>query len=103
MHLAEAQGRLARWRLRLSEFSFKVEYSPRATHNAADVLSRLPSKGVSQSPIEVDIPVAVVELKDPSRPLALEANSADPVKEIEVLHTEDLFVTPEGGAGSPHQ
>jgi hypothetical protein len=91
MNLAEAQGRLARWRLRPSEFAFKVEYSPGTTHHAADVLSRLPSKGVSQSPIEVDIPVAVVELKDPSRPLALEANSADPVKDIEVLHTEKLF------------
>jgi hypothetical protein len=27
MNLAEAQGRLARWRLRLTEFTFKVEYS----------------------------------------------------------------------------
>ena len=91
MNLAEAQGRLARWRLRLSEFTFKVEYSPGATHHAADVLSRLTSKGVPASPVEVDIPVDLVNLNDPSRPLALEAGSVDPIEEIEILHTEDLF------------
>jgi transposase InsO family protein len=91
MNLAEAQGRLARWRLRLAEFNFKVEYSPGATHHAADVLSRLPSPGVPDVPIDVDIPVTLVHLDDPSRPLALEPNSADSIEEIEVLHTADLF------------
>jgi RNase H-like domain found in reverse transcriptase/Reverse transcriptase (RNA-dependent DNA polymerase) len=50
MNLAEAQGRLARWRLRLSEFSFTVEYSPGSTHHAADMMSRLSSPGVPAPP-----------------------------------------------------
>mgnify|MGYP003551043187 FL=1 len=41
LNLADAQGRLARWRLRLLEFDFEVEYSPGKEHHAADVMSRL--------------------------------------------------------------
>jgi RNase H-like domain found in reverse transcriptase/Reverse transcriptase (RNA-dependent DNA polymerase)/Integrase zinc binding domain/Integrase core domain/Chromo (CHRromatin Organisation MOdifier) domain len=92
MNLAEAQGRLARWRLRLSEFTFKVEYSPGATHHAADVLSRLPSPGIAAGPIDVDIPVALVDSDELTRPLALEADSADPIEEIKILHPEDIFI-----------
>jgi hypothetical protein len=32
----------------------QVEYSPGATHHAADVLSRLPSRGKRDGPIEVE-------------------------------------------------
>ena len=41
LSLADAQGRLARWRLRLLEFDFEVQYSPGKAHYAADTLSRL--------------------------------------------------------------
>jgi hypothetical protein len=60
MNLAEAQGRLFRWRLRLSEFTFKVEYSPGAIHHAADTMSRLPGTGAPSETIDVDIPVDLV-------------------------------------------
>jgi RNase H-like domain found in reverse transcriptase len=42
MNLSDAQGRLARWRLRLAESTFKVEYHHGAAHPASDALSRLP-------------------------------------------------------------
>jgi hypothetical protein len=51
MNLSDAQGRLARWRLRLAEFDFTVEYHPGAAHHAADVMSRLPSQPVPLEPV----------------------------------------------------
>ena len=57
LNLAEAQGRLARWRLRLSECTLNVEYSPGATHHEFDTMSRLPTSGFPDTPIEVDLPV----------------------------------------------
>ena len=53
MNLSDAQGRLARWRLRLAEFDFKVEYHPGSAHHAADALSRLPHQPVPAQPIEL--------------------------------------------------
>jgi hypothetical protein len=41
---------LARWRLRLAEFTFTVEYLPGTAHHAANVMSRLPSQPVPLSP-----------------------------------------------------
>jgi hypothetical protein len=41
LNLADAQSRIARWRLRFLEFDFEVEYSPGKEHHAADVMSRL--------------------------------------------------------------
>ena len=94
MNLAEAQGRLARWRLRLSEFSFKVEYSPGATHHAADTMSRLPKQAVPDDPIDVDIPVDSVSinyLSDPLTPRALEPDTPDPIQETELLVPAEVF------------
>jgi hypothetical protein len=51
MKLSDAQGRLACWRLRLAEFTFKVEYHPGIAHHAADVMSRLPHQAVPTDPI----------------------------------------------------
>jgi RNase H-like domain found in reverse transcriptase len=42
LNLADAQGRLARWRLSLLEFDFEVEYFPGKEHHAVEVMSRLP-------------------------------------------------------------
>jgi hypothetical protein len=60
MNLADTQGRLARWRLRLAEFDFQVEYSPVATHHAAYALSRLPHQTPERDEIDLDIPVLSV-------------------------------------------
>jgi RNase H-like domain found in reverse transcriptase len=57
MNLSDAQGRLARWRLRLAEFTFNVEYHPGIAHHAADAMSRLPHQAIPAEPIEDYIPV----------------------------------------------
>jgi RNase H-like domain found in reverse transcriptase len=60
LNLADAQGRLERWRLRLQEFDFEVLYLPEISHHAADIMSRLPSPDPTLSeptdPVDTDIP-----------------------------------------------
>jgi hypothetical protein len=63
LNLYGAQGRLARWRIRLLEFDFEVEHCPRKEHNGADTMTRLsPSPqpevipDVSAAAIDADIP-----------------------------------------------
>jgi Integrase zinc binding domain len=94
MNLSDVQGRLARWRLRLAEFTFKVEYHPGVAHHAADSMSRLPHQAVPSDPIEEEIPVCAVaheESQEPEFPTALEEVTSDPITEIQILHMNDLF------------
>jgi RNase H-like domain found in reverse transcriptase len=82
MNLSDAQGRLARWRLRLAEFTFKVEYHPGVAHHAADAMSHLPHQAVPSDTIEEDIPVCAVahaESHEPEFPTALEEAAPDPI------------------------
>jgi hypothetical protein len=97
MNLSDAQGRLARWRLRLAEFLLKVEYHPGAAHHAADALSRLPHQEVPSDPIEEEIQMfsvlskaskADITLDDPC---ALEENSASPIEEVPVMPVWEVF------------
>jgi hypothetical protein len=59
LNLSDAQGRLARWRLRLLEFDFEVQYSPGKQHHAADTLSRLkpsdPKVASPTDPVDTEI------------------------------------------------
>jgi hypothetical protein len=57
MNLSHAQGRLARWLLRLAEFDFKVEYYPGSAHHATDAVCRLPHQNAPEQPIDLEIPV----------------------------------------------
>jgi transposase InsO family protein len=71
LNLSDAQGRLARWRLRLSEFDYEVQHTPGAGHHGADVMSRLQSekKEIAEpsEPVDVDVPCFVIEdTPDPS-------------------------------------
>jgi hypothetical protein len=61
MILSDAQGRLARWRLRLAEFTFKVEYHPGIAPHAADAMSRIPHQAVPAELIEEAIPVCALD------------------------------------------
>ena len=62
MNLADASGRLARWRLRLLEYEFDIQYNPGREHHLADAMSRLPTGGGDVAEIEDEIPCfAVVE------------------------------------------
>jgi hypothetical protein len=60
LNLSDAQGRLARWRLRLFQFDFEVQYSPGKQHHAADTLSRLkpsdPKVASPTDPVDTEIP-----------------------------------------------
>ena len=94
MNLSDAQGRLARWRLRLAEFTFKVEYHPGIAHHAADAMSRIPHQAVPSEPIEEDIPVCAVNNPLPVLerfPTALQDGSPDPIQEIQLVHVATLF------------
>jgi RNase H-like domain found in reverse transcriptase len=44
LNLSDPQGRLARWRLRLLEFDYEVQYHPGALHHGADMMLRLRSE-----------------------------------------------------------
>jgi len=50
-----AQGRTARWRLRLSEFQYKVCKRREREHPCADAMSRLPTLAPDQSVIPEEI------------------------------------------------
>jgi hypothetical protein len=63
LNLSNEQGHLARWRLRLLEFDFEVEYSPGKEHNGADTMYRLPTS--PQSEINPDIPVPAIDTEIP--------------------------------------
>jgi RNase H-like domain found in reverse transcriptase len=60
LNLSDAQDRLARWRLRLLEFDYEVQYHPGALHHGADMMSRLRSEDpVIAKPIDAidtDVP-----------------------------------------------
>jgi RNase H-like domain found in reverse transcriptase len=60
LNLAYAQGRLARWRLRLLEFDFEVQYAPGKEQHGADTLSRLrpsdPSLAEPTTAVNTEIP-----------------------------------------------
>jgi transposase InsO family protein len=62
LNLSDAQGRLARWRLRLLEFDFEVQYSPGKEHHAADTMSRLrsPDTSIPKEPVDTEIPCFAV-------------------------------------------
>lgn len=59
-------GKRARWRLRLQEFEFDVEYLPGRKNRAADAMSRLKTSGgdTRSEPANVDIPVLSTETAD---------------------------------------
>jgi len=56
LHMEGAHGRLACWRLRLSEFYCLVETRAGAAHYAADTMSRLATPAVDTIPIPEEIP-----------------------------------------------
>ena len=59
MNLTESTGRLTRWRLRLSEFEFVIEYKPGKKNQVADALSRLIRPRGADEPIDDVVPVFV--------------------------------------------
>jgi hypothetical protein len=52
----DPSGRLARWRLRLAEFDFTIQYRPGIQNNLADGCSRVQSKGSDENKCDDAIP-----------------------------------------------
>jgi hypothetical protein len=75
LNLSDAQGRLVRWRLRLLEFDFEVQYSPGKQHHAADTLSRLKPSDLEVSsptgPVDTEIPCFSIPIPNDSPPTLL--------------------------------
>ncbi|CDF38259.1 unnamed protein product [Chondrus crispus] len=70
MSLTESSGRLTRWRLRLAEYDFTIQYRPGRVHQLPDALSRLVSPKVANDPrptVEVDDDIPTFEGHDSSR------------------------------------
>ena len=56
MEVTDPSGRLMRWRLRLSEFDFQVEYKKGKANTQADALSRLRTNGETSHIEDDEIP-----------------------------------------------
>ncbi len=55
----DPSGRLARWRLLLSEFEYVIDYRLARVHQVPDALSRIPTTGLDQMEYEDDLPCLV--------------------------------------------
>jgi len=65
LNMDSAQGRVARWRLRLSAFRYKVCTRPGREHHCTDAMSRLPTLAPDRSVFPEEIPC--LALGDSSR------------------------------------
>lgn len=65
MNIAERSGRLARWRLRISEFDYDIGYVERPKNALADCMSRIPTDVATTVTIEKDISCFIAEPKIP--------------------------------------
>ena len=70
LNLSDATGRLARWRLRLADYDYTVEHRRGIVHQAADALSRLPSDGMDETPLDDEIPLFLVDTTSNQRDLS---------------------------------
>jgi Integrase core domain/Integrase zinc binding domain/RNase H-like domain found in reverse transcriptase len=61
MSIAGDNPRLVRWRLRLAEFSFEIQYKPGKVNQAADALSRMPTTGDDHMELDLDVPCLILD------------------------------------------
>lgn len=63
--MTDQTGKLARWRLQLSELDYQNFHQANVKHKAADALSRLPTNGMDKSPLEDHVPVLTITEEPP--------------------------------------
>ena len=64
-----ANGRLARWRMRLNELAFDIAYKSGQAHWLADSMSRLVTSGADRSAADTGLPVFVLTRAEAARGL----------------------------------
>ena len=64
MNITDPSGRLLRWRLRLSEFDFSINYKKGSSNLQADALSRLRTLGETTVEPDYELPCFAVEQSD---------------------------------------
>lgn len=94
-NMADGSSRLARWRLRLLEFDYEIQYKTGATNTIADAISRLPTFGESTFKPDLEIPCFSVEAPaedvKQNRDANVLLNGCD-VQEYDSDHDEEDFI-----------
>jgi RNase H-like domain found in reverse transcriptase len=62
LNISGNNSRLVLWRLRLSEFTFDMQYKPGRVNQVADAVSRMDTKGTDQSVLDHEIPFLSIEV-----------------------------------------
>ena len=108
-NLDDPTGRLSRWALRLQDFDFVVKYKKGADNVVADAVSRLPTYGLCDFEVDVDLPVFLVDNPSTAK-VGGQANTSswtdldwdpegnqpstitvDPVCAVELITTDELI------------
>ena len=61
LNISGDNARLVRWRLRLSEFTFDIQYKPGKVNQVADALSRMKTTGGDETVLDLEVPCLSVE------------------------------------------
>ncbi|CDF39905.1 unnamed protein product [Chondrus crispus] len=64
LNLANSSGPLERWRLRLAEYDYDVQYRPGIKHQLADGVSRLGVDGATPEPVDDEVPCFAVQWQE---------------------------------------
>jgi RNase H-like domain found in reverse transcriptase len=93
LNLSDAQGRLARWPLRLLEFDYEVQYRPGALHHGADMMSRLRSEdpAIAEPTDEIDTDVPCFALAHSPLLTGNEELHPPGKRDPSLVHLDDLL------------
>ena len=93
LNLADSSGRLARWRLRLAEYDYELQYRPGFKHQLADSVSRLRTDGGDPAPVDGEVPCFAVQYDEGSEALLEKVHWDLPQDRLDGCHA--LAITPE--------
>lgn len=94
MEITDPSGRLIRWRLRLAEFDFDIQYKKGKLNCQGDCMSRLDSDSHAVAEIDVDLPCFFVDSNDDPEPSTLDlfiVFSEELPEPVEAIQTEEIL------------